>query len=108
MEALVERLGPDMKLESAPMKMGSRIMVSAILTLGAAGITAFFFWGALEVASGRAGPTGSIRTRSIISLLDLLGPIGVGVIGGILILVAILISIRLFRKPPAVTELTRK
>jgi hypothetical protein len=106
--ALREKLGPDFILNSQPMKLSSALMISILLLLGSLGITAFFLWGAIEVQSGRAGATGSIRTRSIINLLELLGPIGVGIIGGILILIAVGISTWVLFKPPTVTELVRR
>jgi hypothetical protein len=108
LEVVEKKLGDNFVRTTAPMKKGSALAISAILTLGAAGITAFFYWGALEVASGRAAATGSIRTRSIINLLDMLGPTGVAIIGGILILIALGISIRVLSKPPDITELVRK
>jgi hypothetical protein len=107
-EVLEEKLGDEFVPTSAPMKKGPALAISAIFTLGAAGITAFFYWGALEVASGRAAATGSIRTRSIINLLGMLGPTGVAIIGGILILIALVVSIRLLSKPPMITELKRR
>ncbi len=106
--AIKAKLGPNFILKSKPMKVGSTLGIAAILTIGAAGITGFFYWGALEVSSGRAAATGSIRTQSIIRLLELLGPGGVAVIGGLLIIIALVVSGRLLLKPPTVTELTRK
>jgi hypothetical protein len=104
---LLKRLGRGFSQTKEPMGIGSILAISAILILGAGGLTAFFFWGAQEVASGRAAATGSIRTRAIINLLEMLGPTGVAIIGGILILIALFISARLMFNPPMVTELKR-
>jgi hypothetical protein len=108
LKVLGEKLGPEYILSSTPLKTGSALGISAILTLGAAGITAFLYWGALEVASGRAAPTGSAFTRTIINLLDLLGPGGVIAIGAVLIIIALAISAWVLFKPPTVTELARR
>ena len=105
---LQNKLGPDYSVKAEPLKTTTAIIISLVLTIGAAAITWFFFWGANEVASGRAAATGSIRTQSIIRLLELLGPGGVAVIGGILILISLGISAWLLLKPPTVTELTRE
>ena len=107
LDVLAQRLGPDFLSSSAPMRRASRLLMSAVMTLGAGGVTAFFLWGAFEVSSGRAAATGSIRTQAIINILELLGPIGVGVLGGLLTLLALILSIRLLIKPPSVTELIR-
>jgi hypothetical protein len=90
------------------MKIWSTLGIAVILIIVSGGITGFFYWGALEVSSGRAAATGSIRTQSIIRLLELLGPGGVAVIGAVLMLIALGISGSLLLKPPTVTELRRK
>ena len=102
------KLSPDFILKVEPMKVGITLAIATILTFGAAGITGFFYWGALEVSSGRAAATGSIRVQSIIRLLEVLGPIGVAVIGAVLMLIALGVSGSLLLKPPTVTELSLK
>jgi len=105
LSALQNQLDPSFSLIAEPMKTTTALIISLILTISAAALTAFLYWGASEVASGRASATGSIRTQSIIRLLDLLGPGGVVVIGGILILFSLGISTWLLLKPPTVTGL---
>jgi len=105
---LAEKLGPDYILSSAPMKIGSTLGISAILILAAVGFMAFLYWGAREAASGRVTPTGSAFTRTVINLLDLLGPGGVVAIGAALVLIALAVSAWVLFKPPTVTELTRR
>jgi hypothetical protein len=89
-----------------PISMGSSIAISTILMLTAAGLTAFLIWGAQEVASGQAGSTGSIRTKAIINLLEMLGTTGTTIIGVVLLLIALGISAFLMLKPPSVKEIT--
>ncbi len=105
LSVLQNKLGPDYSVNAEPMSTTTAIIISLVLTIGAAAVTWFFFWGANEVASGRAAATGSIRTQSIIRLLELIGPGGVVVIGGILILVSLGISAWVLLKPPTVMEL---
>ncbi len=105
LSVLQNQLAPSFSLTTEPMKTTTGLIISLILTIGAAAITAFFYWGANEVASGRAAATGSIRTQSIIRLLELFGSGGVILIGGILILVSLVVSTWLLLKPPTVTEL---
>jgi len=106
--AIKAKLGPDFILKAEPMKIGSTLGIAAILIIVSGGITGFFYWGALEVSSGRAAATGSIRAQSIIRLLELLGPVGVAAIGAVLMLIALGISGSLLLKPPTVTELSRE
>jgi hypothetical protein len=108
LSVLHNKLAPSFSLIAEPMKTTTALIISLILTISAAALTAFLYWGANEVASGRASATGSIRTQSIIRLLDLLGPGGVVVIGGILILLSLGVSTWLLLKPPTVTELKRE
>ena len=105
--ALHEKLGSDFSLKTEPSKIGTSIIISTILILGAAGLTTLFTWGAQEVASGRAAETGSIRSQGIINILETLGLTGTAVIGGILILATLGISAWLLLKPSNVMELTR-
>jgi hypothetical protein len=105
LSVLQNKLGPDYSVNAEPMKTTTALIISLILTISAAAVTGFFYWGANEVASGRAAATGSIRTQGIIRLLELLGPGGIVIIGGILILVSLGVSAWLLLKPPTVTEL---
>ncbi len=107
LSALQNKLGPEYSVNAEPMKITTALGISLVLTIGAAALTGFFYWGANEVASGRAAATGSIRTQSIVRLLELIGPGGIVVIGGILILVSLGVSAWLLLKPPTVTELKR-
>lgn len=106
--AIKGKLSPDFILKTEPMKIWSTLGIAVILIIVSGGITGFFYWGALEVSSGRAAATGSIRAQSIIRFLELLGPGGVAVIGAVLMLIALGISGSLLLKPPTVTELRRK
>ncbi|MFN2112457.1 MAG: hypothetical protein ACK2TT_05010, partial [Anaerolineales bacterium] len=94
-------------LTSTPVKQGYSLILSALLMLGSVGLTILFLWGAVEVKSGQAAATGSIRARFTISLLDFLGPLGVGIIGGILILLSLIVSVRLILRSSDIIELSR-
>lgn len=101
--ALHGKLGYGFSLKTEPAKIGTSIIMSTILILGAAGLTTLLIWAAQEVAA----ETGRIRAQSIINILGLLGPAGAVVIGGIMVLVSLGISAWLLMRPPSVTELTR-
>jgi hypothetical protein len=105
--ALRQKLGSEFIMRSEPIKQGYALLLSLLMLLVSIGLTIFFLWGAIEVQTGQAAATGSSRTRLIIDLLGILGPLGVGIIGGILILLALFLSARLLFKPPNVTELVR-
>jgi hypothetical protein len=101
-------LGDDFQATAEPMNPLTALGLSVLYIGIASGITAFGLWGAVEIRAGNAAPRGSALTRTIITLLDLLGPVGVGIIGGILILIAVLVSGVLLLNPPTVTLLVRK
>lgn len=105
---LSEKLGVGFSLSSKPMHKDTALTLSVILTIGSAAVSTFFYWETLAVASGQATATGSIRTRCIIRLLELLGPGGVALIGGVLILIALGINSLLLLKRPTVTELSQR
>ena len=107
MAGLKAKLGPEFVLTSTPVKQGYSLILSALLMLGSVGLTILFLWGAVEVKSGQAAATGSIRTRFTISLLEFLGPLGVGIIGGILILLSLIVSVRLILRSSDIIELSR-
>jgi hypothetical protein len=100
-------LGDDFQATAEPMNPLTALGLSVLYIGIASGITAFGLWGAVEIRAGNAAPRGSALTRTIITLLDLLGPVGVGIIGGILILIAVLVSGVLLLNPPTVTLLVR-
>ena len=108
MDLLANRLGPDYLLRTKPVRTGLTLGISALLTFGAAGLTAAGYWAYQEVVSGRAAATGSVRAPWLISLLPSLGAGGVTLIGGILIVIALIISIRLLIKPALGTELIKR
>lgn len=107
MAALQRKLGPEFIFTHTPVKQGYSLILSALLMLGSVGLTILFLWGAVEVRSGQAAATGSIRTRFTINLLDFLGPLGVGIIGGILILLSLIVSVRLILRTSTIIELSR-
>ncbi len=104
---LHRKLGPKFVRTSTPVKLGYSLILSALLLLGSAGLTILFLWGAVEVRTGQAAATGSIRARFTISLLEFLGPLGVGIIGGILILLSLIVSVRLILRSTNIIELSR-
>jgi hypothetical protein len=108
MDVLVTQLGPDYMLQTKPIRNGLTLGISAVLTLGAAGLTAAGYWAYQEMISGRAQASGSIQSPLLIGLLQSLGAGGVSVVGGMLIIIALAISIRLLLKPPLGTELVRR
>lgn len=100
-------LGDEFSAEAQPMSPLTALGLSVLYLGIAGGITAFGLWGATEIAAGNVEPRGSALTRNIIFILDLLGPVGVGIIGGILILIALVVSGFLLLNPPTVTILVR-
>jgi hypothetical protein len=98
---LLRKLGNDYAQTEKPMAMGSSIGISAILILAAAGLTAFFYWAAQQATSG------GIQSGAIINLLSAIGPNGIALFGGVLILIALGVSAWLLLKPPTLTEITR-
>jgi len=101
-------LGEDYQATAEPMNPLTALGLSVLYIGIASGITAFGLWGAVEIKAGNVDPRGSAFSRTIINILDLLGPVGVGIIGGVLILIAVLISGVLLLNPPTVTILARK
>ena len=83
LSALNEILGPDYSINAEPMRTRTASVISLVLTIGAAALTALFY--------GKAS--------------ELFGPGGAVLIGGILILVSLVVSAWLLLKPPTVTEL---
>lgn len=83
---------------------GSFIVLYSIFAVIVSGITAFLYYGALEIEAG-ATSSGSARTRGIINLLDLIGSSGVLWIGGIILFAALILLIYLIVKPPVIIEL---
>ena len=108
MDVLTDRLGPDYTLQTKPVRTGFILGISALLTFGAAGLAVAAYWAYQEVITGRAADTGSVRALWLVRLLPSLGAAGVTIIGGIIIIIALIISIRLLLKPPLITELVQK
>jgi len=108
MDVLANRLGPDYTIQTKPVRTGLILGISALLTFGAAGLAVAGYWAYQEVITGRAAATGSVRALWLIRLLPSLGAAGVTIIGGIIIIIALIISIRLLLKPPLITELVQK
>ena len=105
---LQDRLGPAYMLNSQPVRTGLNLGLSALLSLGAAGLTAYMFWMAQEVVSGRAAESGSVSSGILISLVNLLGPSGVVLVGAFVLLAALAISAWILLKPPTVTTLSKR
>lgn len=91
-----------------PIGTGISLFVSGIFMLAIFAGTAFFYYGAYELENGIISPTGSARTRGILTVLELLGTNGVLVIGGILFLLSLGLMVYLIMNPPIVTELIKK
>ncbi len=108
MSVLTKRLGSDFVIQTKKAKIGLMLGISAVLSFGAAGLTALGFWAVQEVISGNAAETGSIQSPSMIRLLEFLGPLGVIILGAILLIIALGISAMLLLKPPTATELVRR
>ena len=83
MSALENQLAPSFSLQAKPMKTTIALVISLVLTISAAALTAFLY--------------GKVN--------EIFGPIGAVLIGGVLILISLGISAWLLLKPPAVTEL---
>jgi hypothetical protein len=98
---LLRELGSDYAQTDKPTAMASSIGISAVLILAAAGLTAFFYWAAKQASAG------SIQVGGIFNLLGTIGPNGIALLGGILILIALGVSAWLLLKTPTQTEITR-
>ena len=101
-------LGEDFQASAEQMSPLTALGLSVVYLGIAAGITAFGLWGAAEIAAGNVQPRGSAFTRTVIMILDTLGPVGVGIIGGVLILIALAVSGVMLLNPPTVRILVRK
>lgn len=101
-------LGEDFQATAEQMSPLTALGLSVLYIGIAAGVTAFGLWGAVEITAGNVQPRGSALTRSIIMILDALGVVGVGIIGGVLILIALAVSGMMLLNPPTITILTRK
>jgi hypothetical protein len=99
---LVGRLGPDYVLQTKPIRTGLSLTLSAGLVFGATGLTMAGYWAAREVI------TGGIQSTLMTIIMNLLGINGVIIVGGILIILAFIISIRMFLKPALRTELVKR
>ncbi len=108
MDVLANRLGPNYKLQTKPVRTGLSLGISALLTFGAAGLAVAGYWAYQEVITGRAAATGSVQALWLIRLLPSLGAAGVTIMGGILIIIALIISVRLLLKPSLGTELNKR
>ena len=83
LSVLENQLAPSFSLQAKPMKTTIALIISLVLTIGAAALTAFLY--------------GKVN--------ELFGPVGAVLIGGILILISLGISAWLLLKPPTVMEL---
>lgn len=105
---LQDRLGPAYMLNTQPARSGLNLGISALLSLGAAGLTAYLFWMTQEVVSGRAAISGSVSSEILISLVILLGPEGVVLVGAFVLLAALAISAWILLKPATFTTLSKR
>lgn len=108
LDALGQKLHSEFERTTKPMSMGSILLGNGIVITIILGASAFFYYGATEVRADHISPSGSARTRSIINLLDLLGPGGVACIGGGLLLVFLFSMISSLIKPPLETTFSRR
>ncbi len=108
LDVLVHRLGRDYTLQTKPVQTGLSLGISAVLTFGAAGLAVAGYWAYQEVVTGRAAATGSVRALWLINMLPRLGAGGVTLIGGVLVIIALIISIKLLLKPALRTTLVRR
>lgn len=93
---------------TSPMSKGSILLGNGIVLTIILGFSTFFYFAALDFQTNGVNPTGSARTRGLITLINLLGPGGVACIGGGLFLLFLFSMVSSLRKPPLVTRLTRK
>lgn len=102
-----KRLGTRFEKSAKTLGAGSFIALYSVFAVIVSGITAFLYYGALEIEAG-ATSSGSARTRGIINLLDLIGSSGVLWVGGIILFAALILLIYLIVKPPVIIELKLK
>lgn len=93
---------------TSPMSKGSILLGNGIVLTIILGLSTFFYFAALDFQTNGVSPTGSARTRGLITLINLLGPGGIACIGGGLFLLFLFSMVSSLLKPPLVTRLTRK
>jgi len=108
LDVLANRLRPDYTLQTKPVRTEITLGISAVLTFGAAGLAVAGYWAHQEVVSGRAAVTGSVKAPWLTNLLLNLGAGGVTLIGGLLILIALIISVWMLLKPVLRTQLVKR
>jgi len=106
MESLQERLGDKYERTSAPTNRRNVLVTSLVIFFVPACLTSFFYWGVQQPAEGVL--RGRLWMVLLVRVAQFLGPNGILCIGGGLTLVALIIAVMLFIKPPMETLLTRK
>jgi hypothetical protein len=105
---LQERLGPVFLLKTLPIKTSLTLVISLILSLGGAILTAYIFWLTQEIVSGRATAQGTVNSQFIIDLFQKLGASGGVLLGAFILLISLALSALFIFKPPTTTTLTRR
>jgi hypothetical protein len=105
LNALESRFGGAFVRMATPVEKGAILGVAGLVSIVILAVTAFFYWGALEVAAG-SRPTG--RGSSLAWLLEMLGPNGVMCIGGVVLLLAVVVTAVNLKNPPLTTKLLPK
>ncbi len=110
-QALRQRLGPAFKYSEKEYNRLSALLAPVIGLVILAGLTALFYAAAAEARAG--GSTDIPGRRTLIKLLGAwlittLGPTGIAILGGLLMLLVIAWGVHRFRQPPHLLVLTRQ
>lgn len=90
LKELIIKLGDGYSQTEKPMGIAGTLGIAALLIIAAGAVTAFLYWGALNLP-----------------LLAGLGPTGAAIIGAVLLLAALGVSAGLLMKPPTSIEIVR-
>ena len=90
LDYLAKRLSPDYELKTKKTRTGLNLLISTLLVVGAAVLTAIGYWSVIS---------GTIQTPWLKGIITRLGPGGISLVGAVFLLVALGISGGLLFKP---------
>ena len=90
LDYLAKRLSPDYELQTKKTRTGLNLLISTLLVVGAAVLTAIGYWSVIS---------GTIQTPWLKRIITWLGPGGISMVGAVFLLVALGISGGLLFKP---------
>jgi len=108
MKNLYLRLPTNFKMKQEQAGTCSAIAGPGLMLLLGVGGTVFCYFGAANIRLEGTGSFGSYRTRALYNLLNLLGPNGVLIIGGIVCLVLLFTLFSNIKNPPILTKFVKE